>query len=387
MDPERGARGKLETPARTTAVRPGGLKTRREVVRRLGPGTAIALLIGLFLVFRAESPVIPSRGEQIPPVLAGGEIQVYFTSPQIGRMADSTGGPDVALVEAIDRAQRSVDVAVYALSLGNVADALRRADQRGVKIRLVVESDNASEPEVQSLVGEGVAVREDQRPGLMHHKFVVVDGAEVWTGSMNLTFGAVYHDDNNLVRIASPGVAEDYTREFEEMFEEDRFGALSLEDTPRPRVTAGGVPLEVLFSPDDGVADRIIRLIDGAQASLELAAFSLTADSIADRLLAASTRGVRVQGVMETTQSTGAGSEYDHLRSAGLDVRLDGNPFNMHHKFLIIDHEIVVTGSYNFTGSAEERNDENLLVLYDSEIAGAYSAEFTRIFGRAGPAP
>jgi phosphatidylserine/phosphatidylglycerophosphate/cardiolipin synthase-like enzyme len=204
---------------------------------------------------------------------------------------------------------------------------------------------------------------------------------------MNLTFGAAFQDDNNLVRIASLILAQDFTREFDEMFEEDRFGALSLKDTPRAQLTVAGVPLEVLFSPDDGVANRIMGLIDGAEASIEFAAFSLTADSIADHMLAASARGVRVRGVMETTQSIGLGSEYENLRSAGLDVRLDGNPFNMHHKFLIIDHSIVVTGSYNFTVSAEERNDENLVVLYSPEIAGAYDEEFTRIFKLAGPSP
>jgi phosphatidylserine/phosphatidylglycerophosphate/cardiolipin synthase-like enzyme len=215
----------------------------------------------------------------------------------------------------------------------------------------------------------------------------VIDGVEVWTGSMNLTVGAAFHDDNNMVRVFSPEVAQDYTHEFVEMFEQDRFGALSLADTPQSRIAVGGVPLEVLFSPDDGVLDRILDLIDSAQDSIDLAAFSLTSDAVAERLVAAFARGVRVRGVVETTQADGLGGEYESLRQAGLDVRLDGNPFNMHHKFLVIDHEIVLTGSYNFTMNAEERNDENVLVLHDPRIAGIYADEFARIFEMAASPP
>jgi phosphatidylserine/phosphatidylglycerophosphate/cardiolipin synthase-like enzyme len=385
VDPDSGARRKLEVPGKAAVSRPGDRPSKEQVARRFVPGLAVALLVGLFLVFRSEPSTTPSTPGSQPAGSGGEQIQVYFTAPHTGGATGPEAGPDAALVQAIDQAQRSIDVAVYALNLESVADALRRAGRRGVRVRLVVESDNASEPEVQALLGEGIPVREDRRPGLMHHKFIVIDESEVWTGSMNLTFGAAMHDDNNLVRIASFEVAQDFTREFNEMFEEDRFGALSLEDTPHAQLTVAGVPLEVFFSPDDDVADRIIGLIDDARVSLEFAAFSLTADSIADRMLAASARGVRVRGVMETTQSVGLGSEYENLRAAGLDVRLDGNPFNMHHKFLIIDQEIVVTGSYNFTISAEEHNDENLLVLHDPEIAGAYAKEFARIFELAGP--
>jgi phosphatidylserine/phosphatidylglycerophosphate/cardiolipin synthase-like enzyme len=325
--------------------------------------------------------------ERDPGAARDDSIQVYFTAPDAGEVIRREAGLDRMLVGAMDQAQRSIDVAIYALNLGDVADALRRADQRGVRVRLVIESDNASEPEVQGLLGAGIAVREDGRPGLMHHKFVVIDSAEVWVGSMNLTLGAAFHDDNNMVRIGSPEVARDFTWEFDEMFEEDRFGALSLADTPKRRLIVGDVPLEVLFSPDDGAAERIEALIDAAEVSLEFAAFSLTSNAIADHILAAAARGVRVRGVMETSQVGGLGSEYERLEAAGLEVRLDGNPFNMHHKFLIIDAETVVTGSYNFTASAEERNDESVMVIHDRAIAESFRGEFGRLLDVANGSP
>jgi phosphatidylserine/phosphatidylglycerophosphate/cardiolipin synthase-like enzyme len=387
MKPDLGIRRKTGVPDEGPEPIHGRNVSIRWAGPRLGPGVAVVLLVGLFIIFRLVPIPTPSEPEGEPSGSRSQAIQVYFTIPGPAAPGGQVAAPEAVLIDALDRAQRSIDVAVYALNLEQVADALRRAEARGVRVRLVTESDNASEPEVQALAGAGIPIREDQRPGLMHHKFVVIDGAEVWTGSMNLTVGSAFHDDNNLVRIASPEVAMDFTREFEEMFVEDRFGALSLRDTPRIRSSVGGVPVEVLFSPDDGVADRIMGLIDGAQVSLEFAAFSFTSDSIADRILVAAARGVNVRGVIETSQAGGAGSEYENLGGAGVDVRLDGNPFNMHHKFLIIDGQTVVTGSYNFTFSAEEHNDENLLVIHDRQIAELFGNEFARIFDVAGDAP
>ncbi len=84
---------------------------------------------------------------------------------------------------------------------------------------------------------------------------------------------------------------------------------------------------------------------------------------------------------MEATQVTSnLGGEYDRLRAAGVNVRLDGNPANMHHKVIIIDGQVLATGSYNFSASAEERNDENTLIIHNPQIAGEYLAEFERIF-------
>ena len=86
-------------------------------------------------------------------------------------------------------------------------------------------------------------------------------------------------------------------------------------------------------------------------------------------------------GVMEARQvASNTGSDYERFLAAGLDVRLDGNPNNMHHKVLIIDEQVVVTGSYNFSLNAETRNDENSLVIFDPEVADLYLEEFRRVF-------
>ena len=231
----------------------------------------------------------------------------------------------------------------------------------------------------------GVAVLGDRREGLMHNKFAVIDRQEVWTGSMNYSVNEAYRNNNNLIRIRSPQLAENYTREFEEMFADDRFGPGSPANTPNPTLKAGDTRIDSCFSPDDGCTARLVKILQSARQSVYFLAYSFTSDELAAALLARLKQGVQVEGVMERSQvQSNSGTDYDRFRSAGMDVRLDANEYQMHDKVMIIDSQIVVTGSFNFTYSAEKYNDENMLVIYDPQIAGLYLAEFERIFNQAG---
>jgi phosphatidylserine/phosphatidylglycerophosphate/cardiolipin synthase-like enzyme len=249
---------------------------------------------------------------------------------------------------------------------------------------MVVEGDSLYRPEIQELIAAGIPVVADGPDGLMHNKFLVIDGAEVWTGSMNLTINGAYRHLNNLVRVRSSLLAENFTVEFEEMFLEGFFGQLVLENTPHPDLTIDDLRIETYFSPDDSTAERIIQLILGAEESIDLLYYSFTSDGIADALIYQADMGIPVRGVLDAYQEeAGEGSEYQRLRGAGLDVFLDRHPEKMHHKVFIIDHSIVVTGSYNLTRSAEIQNDENTLVIHDQDIAGLFEGEFEWIFQQA----
>jgi phosphatidylserine/phosphatidylglycerophosphate/cardiolipin synthase-like enzyme len=218
----------------------------------------------------------------------------------------------------------------------------------------------------------------------MHNKFTIIDRQEVWTGSLNLTINSAYRNDENLVRIRSADLAENYTQEFDEMFADDRFGPGSPANTPHPVLQVEDSSLQVYFSPDDGVARQIVRLIQSAQESIYFMAYSFTLDEIADAMLDQAASGVIVSGVLERDQViSNQGGEYDRMRSAGLDVRMDGNPNNLHHKVIIIDGKTVITGSYNFSNNAETRNDENLLVIHNPQVAARFLLEFQRVFNLA----
>ncbi len=345
----------------------------------------IAAMLALAACAQAETILLEPLPTPTKP--AAGEapwISVSFSDPQSPNADTYRGGPDEALAEAIAAARSSVDAAIYHLDLWSVRNALISAHRRGVRVRVTTESNYLDEAEIQDLIAAGIPVIGDERDSLMHNKFVVIDGHEVWTGSMNLTIHGAYHNDNNLLRVRSSRLAENYKTEFEEMFTHGLFGDNIAAHTPHPTLTIEGTLLETYFSPDDGVADHIIALIQSAEETICFAAFSFTSDEIASALIEQANRGVEVRGVFEQKQyKSNQGGEFDHLTEAGLDIHLDGNRDNMHHKFFVIDEEIVITGSYNFSRSAEERNDENTLVFHDANLSRQYLQEFQRIWAQA----
>ena len=355
--------------------------------RRLQPIAAywvvtVLLLVSCNMLNGGAQPV--NGFQETPPSGIDDWYQIYFTDPENPSAPSYRGGPDADLAQAIDRARLRVDMAIYDLNLWSIRDALLSAQDRGVAVRVVVESDNLDEPELVELKEAGIPILGDRREGLMHDKFVIIDGVDVWSGSMNFTTSDGYRNNNNLVFIRSSRLAEDYTAEFEEMFTDDVFGASS-NLTPYPILNLDGTRLEVYFSPDDGTAQHIVDWIGSAQESIDFMAYSFTSGEIAAAMLERSQAGVAVRGIFETVQyRANIGTQYDHLLQAGLDVRLDGNPNNMHHKVIIIDQRVVITGSYNFSNSAEDRNDENTLIVSNTDWAGQYRQEFDRLFAQAG---
>lgn len=351
-------------------------------IRRLAPFLVIVPLLLTACVEADEGPLLPAS----TPGLEVELIEVFFTDPTWSGADSFRGGLDRKIVDSIDAARQSVDVAIYELNLWSIRDALIDAHQRGVRVRVVAESDSFDYEEFADLKNAGIPVLGDRREGLMHNKFMVIDGFEVWTGSVNFTTTDMYLNNNNLLQIRSAALAENYTREFEEMFVDDRFGDTAGSDTPHPSLMINGVSVENYFSPDDGAAQAVISCLSDAQTTINFLAFSFTSDQISEALVAAVGRGVRVSGVMEEAQvDSNTGTEYENLRLGGVDVHLDGNRRNMHNKVFIIDEHIVIAGSYNFTSSAENRNDENLIIIDDPALAARYQSEFQKILEISSP--
>ena len=317
----------------------------------------------------------------MPTGVEEGWYTVFFTDPGNPTASSYRGGPDESLAAAIEEARISVDMAIYDLNLWSIRDALISAHRRGVDVRLVTESDNMDEQEVQELKEAGIEVLGDRQEGLMHDKFVIIDRAEVWTGSMNFTTGGGYLDNNNLIRLQSSKLAEDYTHEFEQMFIDEHFGANKTPGTPNPTLTVNGSLIEVYFSPEDGTLEHILTAISSAQESIFFMAYSFTSDELAKAVIERAKSGVTVSGVFDEDQyHSNAGTEFESLKNAGIDVRLDGNPRLMHHKVIIIDHQVVITGSYNFSNNAEHNNDENTLIIHNQDIATLFLTEFQQIY-------
>lgn len=347
-------------------------------------GTAVASIPG-------------GEAQPIPGGIDGGWYQLYFTSP-INTRDESrfTGSPvEAALVRAIDNASSAIDLAVYQLNSRPVTDALLRAHARGVQVRIVTDDEYGLEhPDstIEELEFEGIPVHSDApRRAFMHNKFFIIDGLYVWTGSTNITNNDLYNNNNNAILIRSRQLAENYQAEFDEMWA-GQFGARSANNVRSPVLTVNGTVIETFFESEGSPAwggyqsEPIVRLIELTRQarSVRFMAFVLTRDDLMTAMAEQAGAGaLDVRGVVESSQRR----YITTLFCAGLDVRQDGNPDILHHKVFIFDDTTVALGSFNFTSSAANDNDENMLIIHNRDVARAFLEEFERRWAEATPLP
>lgn len=312
--------------------------------------------------------------------------ELHFNSPTYpNKKENNVGGMDTYLVSLINKATQSVDMAIYDFDLMNVAEAMAAAKNRGVTVRMVTDSDtlNNKDEAIQAALNvvkkAKIPIVDDNRGPIMHNKFTVVDGEWVQTGSWNYTTGDTYRLNNHMIIIRNKDLARNYTNEFKKMFENKQFGPNKSKDKPFPVLTISGVRVENYFSAEDAVTPRLVELVNSAKQSVYFLAFSFTEDTIGDAMINRAKAGVKVQGVFEKTGSDTKFSEYGRMKTAGLDVYTDGNPYVMHHKVIIVDERTVVFGSFNFSQNAEKSNDENMLIVEDPTLAKAFLQEYNKI--------
>jgi phosphatidylserine/phosphatidylglycerophosphate/cardiolipin synthase-like enzyme len=319
--------------------------------------------------------------------------QVYFTNPQVFKAEPEDtckGGIDEVIVDAINQTQRSLDIAAFEWSNACITRAVIAAHQRGVKVRMVVDDDHTvKDNEDRELIGDvapfqwiidaGIPYRDDARSGLMHNKFMIMDGQQVFMGSMNYTPRDTYTNNNNVLRLRAQRAVQAYQQKFDNMFENGGFG-------PRGSVakdvqfTQNGVPVRILFSPGDAVADVVVQEINNAQSEIRFMAFSFTLETIGNAMIQRAAAGVDVSGVFETRASLTQYSQLPPMFCAGLDVYQSGNTRRtFHHKVIVIDRTTVLTGSFNFSQNAIRSNDENMVIIRDPALAQQYLAEFDRV--------
>ncbi len=143
-------------------------------------------------------------------------------------------------------------------------------------------------------------------------------------------------------------------------------------------VDIGHTPVEVYFSPNNGATDAIVREIDRARSEILVQAYSFTSAPIAKALLKAHRRGVKVQAILDKSQKTQKYSSASFLTNSGIPTYIDDKHAIAHNKIIIIDRAVVITGSFNFTKAAEEKNAENLLIIRSKELAKPYLENWQR---------
>lgn len=137
-----------------------------------------------------------------------------------------------------------------------------------------------------------------------------------------------------------------------------------------------GITATVYFSPGGGCTDAMVGAIADAKQTVLVQAYSFTSMPIAKALAAAKTRGVDVRVILDKSQRSERYTGADFIAHAGIPVVIDEKPAIAHSKVMIIDSAVVITGSFNFTSSAETRNVENVLVLRSAELATVYTTHW-----------
>ncbi len=313
---------------------------------------------------------------------------VWFTAPTGSRDPSTyVGGIDVPFEQMIDNTQNTLDIAAFEFNNEVLTQAILRAKARGVTVRVVTDNvhgtQDTADTSLARFVEAGIPVVDDGRSALMHNKFMIFDSQYLLTGSWNYTVNDTYRNNNNALLLRSQRTVENYQTEFNEMFNDKKFGPRSPANTPFPVFSQNGIPLQVYFSPEDKVLTPLVTALSQAQKSILSMNFSFTDYDAAKAILDRASAGVSFQGIWETTGSETTSSELRTLYCAGLEARQDGNSFILHHKVFIVDGTTVIMGSFNISSNATNNNDENLLIISDPDLAALYTLEFQRRWAEA----
>ena len=130
--------------------------------------------------------------------------------------------------------------------------------------------------------------------------------------------------------------------------------------------------IDLCFTPGGTCTDRIVSEIDSARTEVLVQAYSFTSAQIGKALAAAHKRGVRVEAILDRSQRTARYSWATFLANMRIPTYIDARHAIAHNKIIIIDSHVTITGSFNFTRAAEEKNAENLLIIRSRDIAKAY---------------
>ena len=400
-------------------------------------------------------------------------IDVGFNHGAISRYRSPLSGTwrsgdnlEQMLINAIQSAEEEILVAVQELSLPRIAESLVAASRQGVNVKVILEN-NYSTPwsqqheldlsrhgrlRLQRLKVEadqdqnGVVSPEEERKsdallilqngqiawiddtedgskgsGLMHHKFVVIDGERVITGSANFTNSGIHGDAgatqtrgnvNHLINIQSPDLASIFKEEFAQMWgdgpggsKNSRFGRNKTAQ-PLRTVKVGSMNVSVLFPPHakthsghglDLIEDQLGR----AKRTIDLALFVFSAQQLTNKLAERISAGVKLRLLADPGFASRSFSEVLDLLGVALPDRFCkleagnqplpkplkgiGTPSlargdKLHHKFAVIDNKTVITGSFNWSPSAAHTNDETLLVIHSPELAAHFTREMDRMW-------
>lgn len=350
----------------------------------------------------------------------GGRVEVFFNEP--GTRPTNEWDPDAiaVMLDLINGANSTLDFAVMGFGEPRVVAAMLAAWDRGVELRMVGDAGHIfGSSGYDALRDRQVPMSIGNMPHIMHNKFMVVDDRFVFCGTANWTESDLIMNSNNFVMMDSPAVAADFTAEFEQLYG-GLFGNNKIELDNGRTYQLGDTEVEVWFSPNEDAMGRMREYLNAAQESVRFTIFAFTKNEVGSDMVRKQAElrakdlaeGIdpeawadlgyadrrSVAGVIDQSQlhSNGQYHEVYRLLGAGIPIRLDGNDNTMqpgdyqagggrlHSKTMLMDtatdKPVVVTGSFNWSASATQSNDEYLLVLKSPRIAKLYDVYFDELW-------
>lgn len=346
------------------------------------------------ICFRQEKePIRPVK--KLNKVFESDGIKVFFFDLNEVFIPNNKCSSDgcVALKREIDSAKSTIDFAIYGINnQPEIINALLNAKKRGVKIRWVCdynEKYNNYYPDtlkLQNKITDFVSDKEYEKnnvTAIMHNKFFIFDNQKVWTGSANITSTDLSEFNSNYaVLINSKEIAKIYNQEFEQMYN-GRFHKEKTKFNNEVVKHSNSTKLKVLFSPqDDIINNEIIPLINSANKYIYIPMFFITHKDIQSALIIANNRGVDIKIINDATNAHSKHTIHKTLRKAGIKVKTENYAGKMHSKVLIIDDKVSVIGSLNYTKSGNNKNDENVIVIYNNEITKYLKSTFLYLWDK-----
>ena len=348
-------------------------------------------------------------------------LSVFF----LAQREQSADAVMARLTTFIRAAKQTLDLAVYDMRFSDplrtqLVSALRERAEAGVQIRFCYDGDKPFQPNVAAgqdpaPAGTGAFVQSLGYPWrriagmkLMHSKFILRDRQSIWTGSTNMTDDAFTLMENNILEIDSAELANYYAEDFEQLWEKENFeNTGNIHTVPVP-LTFSGQPAEarVLFSPGCGleIDSEIASRVRAAKRRVRICSLLINSGTLIGELgnLLRSSR-VSVDGIYDRTQMADVYRQWQEVPSnrwkiGALKEIVDrahlvgknSTPYSptgrhdyMHNKVLVID-DTVITGSYNFSRSAQF-NAENILFIESAPLAESYSAYIDHLKEKYGP--
>ena len=294
-------------------------------------------------------------------------------------------------VKLINNTNSTLDMAVYEWSrIPEIEKAIENAKKKGVQIRIVYEVKENQPPReemndflntIENKRSDEITENKKLTSMLMHNKFIISDKKRLMTGSMNFSrTGFSGFNANNIVIIDSPALSEYYTKEFDQMYS-GKFHTLKNPLDSTNTFTVGATKVSAYFSPQDKTVEKaLVPLIENAQSYIYLPVFVITHKKLTQALIDAKNRGVDVKIILDATSVRSNHTTHEILREAGIPLKTENYAGKVHNKSMIIDDKYVITGSMNFSNSGENRNDENCLVIENSDLAKFYKGWFEFIW-------